>query len=146
MTSAQSAPLAGKFPNHAIGKVEAEKGLIVFFMRDFGCHVCVGHAIELNKAAPEFATKGFAVVVVGPGSEKAAEKLKARYKLDVPVIADESHEVYDRLGLDKAMAFLQKSGTFVFDSKGEPALARRSAMPTGALDLAELRRQIEALA
>jgi thioredoxin-dependent peroxiredoxin len=112
--------------------------VLLYFMREFGCHTCVGHVLQLAKAAPKLRDEGVEVLVIGGGSPQAAQKLAAKYKVPFPVLADPDREVYDRYTLGKVFSVWQKSGSFLVDEGGILVYANVSSGPGAGLDLASV--------
>jgi peroxiredoxin len=68
------------------------KSVVVFFMREFNCMMCLGHVRELKRLATLHPNTQF--LVVGGGSVRRAQALAERYKLDFPVLADPDRIAY----------------------------------------------------
>lgn len=127
--------LTGPKGKAKLTQIRGGKSIVIFFMRDFGCHTCVGHVLELSKAYDQIKALDAEVIVVGAGSVAAAQKLSERYKLPFQVFADTDHKAYDQFGLDKVLLYWQKSGSFVIDRDGKVALLNSGASPSASLDL-----------
>ena len=130
--------LNGSKGNVSLAQFRGKSSVVLFFMRDFGCHTCIGHVLELTKAFAQFQARGAEVLVLGGGSVANATKLAERYKFPFPILADTDHSVYDRYGLDKVLLYWQKSGSFVIDPSGKVVHANSSTGPGGSLNLAAL--------
>jgi len=111
------------------------KGVVVYFLRDFGCHTCVNHAAELGQAAAEIKAAGFGLVAVGHGSASEGEKVRNRKALPFPVLADPQHDAFDAFNLGKVLGYWQKSGVFVLDGEGNRTFGEPSTSPKAGLDL-----------
>lgn len=130
--------LTGSTGTIRLSQFQGQSAVVLFFMRDFGCHTCVGHVLELAKAYVKLQSLGAEVVILGGGSVAAASKLAEKYKLPFPVLADTDHSVYDRFGLDKVLLYWQKSGSFVIERSGKVTYANASTAPGGSLNLDEI--------
>lgn len=115
-----------------------QAGVIVYFVRDFGCHSCANHALSLAESFVHLQAEGYGVVVVGSGSAAQADKVKARLKLPFDVLADPTHEAFDAFGLGKVLGYWQKSGCFVVDLAGKTTYGKPSNSPKEGLDVHEL--------
>lgn len=118
-----------------VGLADFTGGVVLYFIREFGCMTCQMHAAALVKAYVELRGAGFEVVVVGGGSEADAVKMGQRIKAPFPVAADVERSTYGRYGVDKALLVIQRSAAFVVDSDGHIVYAHRSMNPAGGLDL-----------
>lgn len=110
-------------------------GVVVYFLRDFGCHTCVHHAVELGGAHADIQGQGYEVVVVGHGSASDAAKVRERHKLPFAVLADPKHEAFDAFDLNKVLGYWQKSGAFVLDKSGTRVYGEPSTSPKAGLEL-----------
>jgi len=118
-----------------IADYRGKKGVVLYFIREFGCMTCQYHASTLVKAYAEIQGAGFEVLVIGGGSTSDASKMAQRLKIPFPVCADGDRSVYGKYNVDKAFAVIQKSATFVIDVEGKVVYAHRSTNPSGGLDI-----------
>jgi peroxiredoxin len=130
--------LEGTTGTISLADFTAKGNVVLYFIREFGCHQCMGHAVELGKIQAELSVANTRVIVVGGGSLDAAKKMASRYKLSYPILADPDRKVYDRYGLDKAMLFIQKSGVFVVDRAGTVRYCDVGANPTSNFNRVEI--------
>jgi peroxiredoxin len=77
----------------------AEKGIVLVFLRHFGCLFCRDHAAQLRKHYDDFRARGFEVVAIGQGTPARSEKFQQDYSLPFPVLGDRARESYRRYGL-----------------------------------------------
>ena len=115
-----------------------KSGVVLYFIREFGCMTCQFHATSLVKAYAEVQGAGFQVLVIGGGSTADASKMAQRIRAPFPILADKERAVYEMYNVDKALAFIQKSATFVVDLDGKVVYAHRSTSPSGGLVMGEL--------
>jgi len=121
-----------------LASYQGKAGVVLYFIREFGCMTCQFHANSLVKAYAEIQTAGFEVLVIGGGSTSDAAKMAQRIHAPFPVLADTRRAVYELYNVDKALAFIQKSATFVVDVDGRIVYAHRSTNPSGGLNLGEV--------
>ena len=129
-----------------IADYRGKKGLVLYFIREFGCMTCQHHASTLVKAYAEIQGAGCEVLVIGGGSTADAVKMVQRLKIPFPVLADGDRSVYAQYNVDKAFAVIQKSATFVVDVDGKVVYAHLSTNPSGGLNLGELMAVVRARA
>lgn len=106
------------------------KQLVLYFMRTFDCPVCLGHVMRLARTYPQLQARNTAVLILGPGDEHEAKKL--RRKLPFAVAADPALELYQTFGLGRQLG-IQQSGTALIDRAGTLRYLNRSTLPFGAL-------------
>ena len=75
------------------------KGIVLVFLRHFGCLFCRDHATQLRDHYAEFSDRGYQVVVVGQGTPARSAKFRADYDLPYPVLGDRALESYRLYGL-----------------------------------------------
>lgn len=138
--------LSGSVPNLALSQFKGESAVVIFFMRDFGCHTCVGHVLNLAKAHPQIQALYAQVLVIGGGSAAAANRLAEKYKLPFPILADTDHKVYDRFGLEKVLLYWQRSGVFIIDREGVASYINEATSPSASFDLSRILLELTALA
>ena len=122
----------------ALADYRGKRGVVLYFIREFGCMTCQFHASTLVKAYPEIQATGFEVLVIGGGSVSDAVKMAARLRAPFPILADRERTVYEAYNVDKALAFIQRSATFVVDVDGRVVYAHRSTSPAGGLNVGEV--------
>ena len=91
----------------------------------------------------EIQKQGAEVLVIGPGSRKAAERTARTLKLPFPVLADPDRAVYRQYDLDKVF-MIQRSGTFLVDRQGSVRYIEQGILPQ-MLNEGELLREIKKL-
>lgn len=137
MNIGQTAPqfnLEGSQGPIALRTLLAKGPVAVYFVREFGCHTCMHHAIELNKLKASLEADGVQLVLIGGGSAEQAKKSADRYKLAYPVLADKARSVFGAYGYDKSMLVLQKSGITLIDADGKIAYQTIASNPSQGLD------------
>ena len=83
--------------------------------------------------------------MIGGGSQKSAQWVAKMLKLPFPVLADPDRAVYRRYGLDKVLLIIQRTATILVDKQGMVRYLHRATNPQAALEMEELRREIENL-
>jgi peroxiredoxin Q/BCP len=126
----------------SLSDFHGKKAVLLYFMREFACHTCVGHVLELARANDQLGKEGVAVLVIGGGNVDAAKRMATRYNLPFPVLADPGRTVYGQYGLDRVLALWQKSGSFLVDCQGNLRYANSAGKPSAGLDLAEIGSEI----
>jgi len=129
-----------------IADYRGKKGVVLYFIREFGCMTCQYHASTLVKAYAEIQGTGFEILVIGGGSTADAVKMAQRLKIPFPVLADGDRSVYGKYNVVKAFAVIQKSATFVVDLDGKVVYAHRSTSPSGGLNLGEVMAVVRKMA
>jgi len=127
-----------------IADYRGKKGVVLYFIREFGCMTCQHHASTLVRAYAEIQAAGHEVLVIGGGSTADAVKMSQRLKIPFPILADGDRSVYEKYNVDKAFAVIQKSATFVVDVDGKVVYAHRSTNPSGGLHLGDILASIKA--
>jgi len=112
--------------------------VLIYFMREFACHTCLHHVLEIVKDYDRIQKQGVEVLVIGGGNVDTAKRFAARYKIPFTVLADPSHSVYDQYGLDKAFGVWQKSGSYLIDVDGVVRYAKSAGKPSAGLDLSAI--------
>ena len=115
-----------------------QHGLVVYFVRDFGCHTCLNLARALVAKAVEVADFGYGLVVVGGGTAAQASRAQAKWATDVPVLADPRRGAYEAFGLSKVCGYWQKSGAFVVTRDGGVVFGEGAARPAAGMDMVSL--------
>jgi thioredoxin-dependent peroxiredoxin len=124
MTGSKQAAINNPAPifelDSSAGRVRLEqyrgRNIVVFFMREFNCMMCLGHVRELKRLAASQPDTQF--LVIGGGSLVQARQLAQRYALNFPVLADPERVAYASYDLGKALGMMQRSGTAVIDRTG----------------------------
>jgi peroxiredoxin Q/BCP len=117
--------------------------VVLYFMRAFDCPVCQHHVARLGRIYPTLQAQQTTVLVIGAGNSVDAAKLRERFGLPFPVLADVDGSVYRQYNLNKALSIIQQSGSFLIDIDGVVRYANRSTLPTGALNETLLLRAID---
>ena len=127
----------------SLADYQGKAHVVLYFMRAFDCPVCQHHVARLGRIYPTLQAQRTAVLVVGAGRGEDAAKLRERFNLPFPVVADAEGSIYRQFGLNKALNMIQQSGSFLIDMDGVVRYANRSTLPTGALNETLLLRAIE---
>lgn len=106
---------------------------------------CRGHAVQLGRMYEQLQAQDVEVLVIGGGSREDAERLSRMFKLPFPVLADPDRSVYGSYGLNKALLFIQRSGTFLIDRPGIVRYIHQVTNPQASVDKAELLREVKKL-
>ena len=77
----------------------AERGIVLVFLRHFGCMFCRDHATQLRRHYDEFLGRGYQVVAIGQGTPARSEKFRTDYDLPFSVLGDRSLDSYRLYGL-----------------------------------------------
>ena len=116
-----------------------KRNTVLYFMRASVCPQCNRHARELDAMASELNTHNLDVMVIVPEGVEAAEKVKTRNKLSVPVLAGNGM-AHALAGLDKKfLGLIQVSGTIVVDTNGDILYKRLATNPENSYNEAEFK-------
>ncbi len=120
--------------------------LVLYYMREFGCPICMGHVRQLAARWSELQSLGVgAVAIVGPGAADEALTLRSRVKApQLEIVPDPGHRAFDAVGLQRRMS-VQRSGTFVLAADGELHEISTATVPVRVLDSKKLVRTLERL-
>lgn len=77
----------------------SEKGVVLVFLRHFGCLFCRDHAVQLREQYQEFQQRGYTVIAVGQGTPARSAKFAKDYGLPYPVLGDRALDSYRLYGL-----------------------------------------------
>lgn len=80
----------------------ANRGLVLVFLRHFGCLFCKQEAKRLAHDHPRFMDAGLSVVAIGVGTPARAAKFVRDYDLPFPVFGDWDLDSYRAFGLGRA--------------------------------------------
>ena len=138
--------LTGTSGRVSLGDLIGTHHLLMYFVREFGCHTCMANAVRLAKMRDEIGVANTRIVMVGGGHAEAAQKIRDRYKLPFPVFADSDHSVYDSFGLDKALLIFQKSGVFLIDRHGVLRYMHAAGNPSQSFNDREILSEVAKLA
>ncbi len=122
----------------SLSELVSEHNLLIYFVREFGCHTCMEHALTLAKLQAELSLTGTRTIMIGGGNYDAAQKVAKRYKLPFPVFGDPDRSIYHKYNLDKSMLIVQKSGTVLVDKAGTIRYIHRSTNPGASLNKVEI--------
>jgi len=119
-----------------LSKLRGKKVVLYFYPKDDtpGCTI---QACDFRDAAPSFA--GVDAVVLGVSADSVASHrtFRAKYDLNFPLLADESHEVAEAYGVWKEKSMYGRKfmgierSTFLIDEKGEVERVWRNVKPKG---------------
>ena len=135
-------PLQGAGGDASLRQHQGQNGTLVYFMREFGCHACIHHAVELKALHADAKSSGIEIIVIGGGNRSDATKLQVRHELPFMVLADPKREAYDAFGLDRLFGYWQKSGTFLLNSQDEIVYDNIQVGPGKSLDIAAVREKL----
>lgn len=122
-----------------------DHNLLIFFVREFGCHTCMEHALALAKIQAELGLTGTRTILIGGGSYEAAQKVGARYKLPYSVFGDPDRSIYQKFNFDKSVLIIQKSGTVLIDKTGTIRYINRQSNPGASVNKVEILAAANAL-
>jgi peroxiredoxin len=77
----------------------APNGIVLVFLRHFGCIFCRDHSTQLREHYAEFQDRGWQVVAIGQGTQARAAKFRADNDLPYPILGDRSLDSYRAYGL-----------------------------------------------
>lgn len=137
--------LQGTSGRVSVGDLIGTHNLLIYFIREFGCHTCMANALQLAKIKDEIAVTNTRIIMVGGGHMAAAQKTRDRYKLPFPVFADPDRSVYRSFGLDKALLLFQKSGTFLIDKTGIVRYIHAGSNPAAGFDAKQILSEVAKL-
>jgi len=119
-----------------LSKLRGKKVVLYFYPKDDtpGCTI---QACDFRDAAPSFA--GVDAVVLGVSADSVASHrtFRAKYDLNFPLLADESHEVAEAYGVWKEKSMYGRKfmgierSTFLIDEKGDVERVWRNVKPKG---------------
>jgi peroxiredoxin len=96
-----------------------QSSTVLYFMRASSCAQCNRHTRDLEKLKPELEKRGLSTIVIVPEGTEAANKVKERNHLTMPVMAGNG-TAHALAGLDKKfLGLIQVSGTIVVDTTGK---------------------------
>ncbi|WP_439925162.1 peroxiredoxin [Nitrobacter sp. JJSN] len=76
----------------------AGRKLVIFFYPRAGTPGCTKEAMDFTRLAKEFAACGTTVLGVSADPVKAQDSFRTKYKLSIPLISDEKHEMLEAYG------------------------------------------------
>jgi peroxiredoxin len=77
----------------------AERGIVLVFLRHFGCLFCKDQVRQLNAHYEQIRQAGYEVVAIGQGSEARAARFAEDYQTPYPVYGDKERVLYNQYGL-----------------------------------------------
>jgi peroxiredoxin len=77
----------------------SEKGIVLVFLRHFGCLFCRDHAVQLREHYDDFTKRGYSVIAVGQGTAARSAKFAKDYALPYSVLGDRALDSYRLYGL-----------------------------------------------
>ena len=77
----------------------SERGIVLVFLRHFGCLFCREHASQLRDMYPEFTRRGFDIVAIGQGTPMRSQRFREDYRLPFVVLGDKELVSYRDYGL-----------------------------------------------
>ena len=127
-----------------LSELRGKKVVLYFYPKDDtpGCTV---QACDFRDAVPGFQGVAAAVLGVSPDSVESHRKFRQKYRLNFPLLADESHEVAEAYGVWKERSMYGRKfmgierSTFLVDEEGKVERVWRKVSPKGHAEmLAEL--------
>ena len=116
--------------------MKGKKVVLYFYPKD-DTSGCTQEAIDFTGLKKDFEAAGAVVVGVSPDSAKSHDKFKAKHKLDVALVSDETKEMLAAYGVwqEKSMYGRKYMGvertTFLIDGKGKIAKVWRKVKVPG---------------
>ena len=77
----------------------ADRGIVLVFLRHFGCLFCKNQVGELRQHYQQIRDTGYDVVTIGQGSEARAARFAEDNNLPFPVFGDKERATYREYGL-----------------------------------------------
>jgi peroxiredoxin len=90
---------AGRLPRLSDFWTSAEKGIVLVFLRHFGCIFCRAQIAQLRERYHEFTTRGWDLVAIGQGTEIRAARFAEDNDLPFPVFGDKERATYRAYGV-----------------------------------------------
>lgn len=103
------------------------RSVVLYFYPKDDTPACTAEAADFSGLADRFAQAGASIVGVSPDNPKKHDKFKARHRLAIPLLSDESHAVLTAYGVwgEKTMFGRKYMGvirtTFLIDAEGRIA-------------------------
>jgi len=119
-----------------LDRIRAGRPAVLFFMRAHNCMVCLRHVRALSELQDEFGERKLVTVVVVPGSDGEASRVRRRADR-LRVVSSGGDAAHKAAGLERHL-LMQHSGTFLVDADGILRYARTGALPTASFHRAEL--------
>ena len=80
------------------------RGLVLIFLRHFGCPFCREQATQLRRDYDRFGAAGLHLVAVGQGTPEEGARFQRRLKLPYPILVDTDRAAYAAYGLREGTA------------------------------------------
>jgi peroxiredoxin len=77
----------------------AERGIVLVFLRHFGCLFCKDQVRQLKAHYDQIRQTGFEVVAIGQGSDARAARFAEDFQTPFPVYGDKERVLYRQYGL-----------------------------------------------
>jgi peroxiredoxin len=77
----------------------AERGIVLVFLRHFGCLFCKDQVRQLTAHYVQIRQSGYNLVAIGQGSDARAARFAEDYQTPFPVYGDKDRVLYTRYGL-----------------------------------------------
>ena len=97
----------------------------------------------MGREAPRFEALNTALLIVVPARPDQAQKIARLTRAPFPVLADPRRIAFRTFRLRRKLLVWQQSGAALVNRAGRIVYARRSTVPSGALDIDELLRAAE---
>jgi peroxiredoxin len=117
------------------------QGIVLFFMRQASCLICLRHVRALAAMRPT--EHGIAGVVVVPGAEAGAARVRRVAGAGLTVVSSPGAESHRAVGLSKSL-LMQHSGTILLDARDTVRYRLSATLPTGSFDGPALLAAIDA--
>lgn len=122
-----------------------QKNTVLYFMRASSCAQCNRHTRDLEKLLPELHKRNLDVIVIVPETGTAADKVKQRNRLTIPVMFGNG-DAHALAGLDKkVLGLIQQSGTVVVDKNGSVLYKRIATNPENSFNSKEFQEYLAAI-
>lgn len=90
---------------------------------------CRAHVAQLGRLNQEFQSQGAEVLVILGDTAQQAQRYAEVLHLPFPVLADPDRQVYHQYGLEKALAFVQRTASIIVDRDGVIRYFRSATNP-----------------
>lgn len=90
---------------------------------------CRAHVAQLGRLNQEFQSQGAEVLVILGDTAQHAQRYAEALHLPFPVLADPDRQVYHQYGLEKALAFVQRTASIIVDWNGVIRYFRSATNP-----------------
>ena len=121
------------------------RNTVLYFMRAQSCPQCNRHARELSALSETSSEHGVDTIIIVPEDTEAAERVKDRNRLTVPVMAGNGSAHHDAGLNKKLLGLLQQSATVVIDPTGKVLYRRIATNPENSFDKTEYEAYLQSI-